>query len=259
MYDNPYQAPGATVVDPVTEFAGEGEFLGVPQSREAGAGARWLADAWRLFKASPGIWIAIILALGGGAIALQFIPVAGAILSGLLYPLLTAGLMLGCDALNRGRPLRFNHLFAGFGDRLAPLLHFSVLYFVVSSAVSAAVWIPMLGLDGYLGFMGGEVEGIDMGAFWFAFLINMIVSIPLFCAYWLALPLITLNQMDPLAAVKLSLLGCLKNVLPLIVLSVLSLLMMIVAVIPLGLGMLIALPMLFASMYTSYRDIFYPR
>lgn len=259
MQDNPYKAPSAIVLDPEIELAGESEFVGVPIRREAGAGTRWLGDAWRLFKASPGIWIAIILALGGGAIVLQMIPVAGAILPGLLYPMLTAGLMLGCDALQHGRPLRFNHLFAGFGERLAPLLTFTVLYFLVSSAVSAAVWIPLLGLDGYLGFLGGDVEGIDMSAFWFTFLINMVVSLPLFAAYWLALPLIALNQMDPLTAVKLSLLGCLKNILPLIVLSVLTILMMIAAAIPLGLGMLIALPILFASMYTSYRDIFYRR
>ena len=95
MQDNPYLAPAAEVSDPITEQRADGTFLGTPQSRPAGAAVAWIGHSWRLFKASPGMWIALTLVLMGGTIALQAIPLIGGLLPGLLYPLLSAGLMFG--------------------------------------------------------------------------------------------------------------------------------------------------------------------
>ena len=257
MQDNPYLAPAAEVSDPITEQRADGTFLGTPQSRPAGAAVAWIGHSWRLFKASPGMWIALTLVLMGGTIALQAIPLIGGLLPGLLYPLLSAGLMFGCRDLERGQALRFHHLFAAFGERLAPLLQFTVLYFVAYSAASAAVFIPLLGWDTYLRILSGDPGNIDLSAFWLAMAVNLVVSIPILCAYWLALPLIALNQASPLSAIRLSLVGCIKNLLPLILMMFLLGLLMIAAVIPLGLGLFVVLPMLFSCMYTSYHGIFY--
>lgn len=257
MQDNPYRAPDANVADPAGIRPEEQTFSTDPQSHSAGAGATWLGKSWELFKASAGMWIALTIVMVAAAIAIQAIPVAGAIIPGLLYPILTAGLMIGCAELNAGRALRFNHLFAAFGDRFAAMMLFTIIYLVVYQTAALLVFVPFIGLDGYLGMLQGDPGNLDPIALWSALGLNMLVSIPIFAGYWLAVPLIALNQIEPIPAIKMSLMGCLKNILPLFVLGVLWTLVAIAGVIPLGLGLLIVLPMMFASMYASYRAIFY--
>jgi uncharacterized membrane protein len=56
---------------------------------------------------------------------------------------------------------------------------------------------------------------------------------------------------------KTSFAGCLKNIVPFLIYGLMMFLFAILATIPLMLGWLILGPVLFASFYTGYRDIFY--
>ena len=56
---------------------------------------------------------------------------------------------------------------------------------------------------------------------------------------------------------KASFVACLKNILPFFVYSVIATLLALVASIPMGLGWLVLGPVMAASLYTSYRDIFF--
>jgi uncharacterized membrane protein len=75
-------------------------------------------------------------------------------------------------------------------------------------------------------------------------------------ALWFAPALVVLRGMAPIEAIKESFLGCLKNVLPFLVYSIVLMVLGIVAAIPLGLGWLVLGPTLIASVYVSYRDIY---
>jgi uncharacterized membrane protein len=75
-------------------------------------------------------------------------------------------------------------------------------------------------------------------------------------ALWFAPALVVLRQMRPLGAMKASFEGFQKNFWPMTVYSLLALVVLIVAAIPLGLGLLVALPVLFVSIYCSYQDIY---
>jgi uncharacterized membrane protein len=55
---------------------------------------------------------------------------------------------------------------------------------------------------------------------------------------------------------KTSFSGCLRNLLPFLVYGVVMLVLAVLATLPIGLGWLILGPMLSASVYTSYRDIY---
>ena len=57
-------------------------------------------------------------------------------------------------------------------------------------------------------------------------------------------------------SMKASFAGCLKNIVPFLVYGVVFFLLALVAMIPIGLGWLVLGPMLSASVYTSYRDIY---
>jgi uncharacterized membrane protein len=90
-----------------------------------------------------------------------------------------------------------------------------------------------------------------------AVLIMLALSIPLYMALWFSYPLIVLNDFGVGQALKTSFFACLKNILPFLLYGILMFLIAIVASIPLGLGWLLLGPVLLASLYTSYRDIFY--
>jgi uncharacterized membrane protein len=58
-------------------------------------------------------------------------------------------------------------------------------------------------------------------------------------------------------AMKASFVGCLKNVLPFLFYGVIALVASAIASVPLLLGWLVLGPVLFISVYTGYRDIYF--
>jgi uncharacterized membrane protein len=55
---------------------------------------------------------------------------------------------------------------------------------------------------------------------------------------------------------KTSFYACLKNIVPFLIYGVIAVVLCLIAAIPFGLGFLVVGPVLFASIYTGYRDIF---
>jgi uncharacterized membrane protein len=87
-------------------------------------------------------------------------------------------------------------------------------------------------------------------------LIFFALLIPLMMAYWFAPPLVVFHKLEPLQAMKMSFMGCLKNFVPFLVYGLLGLILAIAASIPLMLGWLVVWPMFIGSLYASYRDIY---
>lgn len=243
--------PSATPVPP----AGEHHVAG--RTVAAGRGWDWLVEAFALFRKQAGIWILIAVALGVVFIVLGMIPVLGSFLSALLFPIFGGGLMLGCKDLDRGGPFEFEHLFAGFRQKTGDLVlvgAFNLLAWVVIFFAVAAV----IGGGFFMGVMRGGIAGagVSMASMLLAALLVAALSVPLYMATWFAPALIVLEDMSAGAALKLSFFACLGNWLPFLVYSIVLLVLGIVAAIPAGLGYLILVPVLIASVYTAYRDIF---
>ena len=223
----------------------------------AGQGWTWIAEGFGLFKKAPGIWIAVVIILLVITIVFAFIPLLGAVATFLLMPVFVGGLMLGCRALQGGGELELGHLFAGFKEQTGNLL--------VIGALAIGGWIivmlpvvAIVGAGAIFGAMRGDAAGAAAlgGSFLLAWLIAMALSIPIYMALWFAPALVALRGLAPVAAVKESFLGCLKNILPFLVYSIVVMVLGILAAIPLGLGWLVLGPTLIASVYVSYRDIF---
>jgi uncharacterized membrane protein len=68
--------------------------------------------------------------------------------------------------------------------------------------------------------------------------------------------LVIFHRLSAVGAMKMSLIGSTKNILPGIVFSVCAMLFLILSIIPLGLGLLVSIPVLMISSYTVYRDVF---
>src|SRR5258706_3662813 len=104
------------------------EFVAAGHTVPAENGWKWIVQGWNLFKRQPGVWIALIVVFIAISIVLAFIPVLGSIASMALTPVFTAGLMIGCRALDEGGELKIEHLFAGFRERFRTLLSVGLLY-----------------------------------------------------------------------------------------------------------------------------------
>jgi uncharacterized membrane protein len=75
-------------------------------------------------------------------------------------------------------------------------------------------------------------------------------------AYWYAPVLIGLHNLKAVEAMKLSFVACLKNMLPFLLYGLIFTVILVVAIIPFGLGLIVAIPLMMTSLYTSYIDVF---
>jgi uncharacterized membrane protein len=108
--------------------------------------------------------------------------------------------------------------------------------------------------------MGGGAEQADpmamLATMGVAMLLMMALLVPLLMTVWLAAPLVMFHEQGTFEAMKGSFMGCLKNILPFLVYGIVMFVLSIVATLPLALGWLVLGPMLVASVYTAYKDIY---
>ena len=259
MAVDPYAAPKSRVAD-VPIAGADGEFIASGRSVAAGNGWTWIAQAWELFKGQKGTWIGLFVILAVIVIALNIVPFIGPFLLIFLSPVLYGGVMLGCDALRDGDDLRIGHLFAGFSNHTGRLIGVGAATLVAFIGIFVVVMV-IFGADMARMMMGTQPSPAQMQALGLNFLlvplIILALSVPIYMALWFATPLIVLNDFSVGEALKASFAACLKNMLPFLVFSVAFFVLAIVASIPLLLGWLLLGPVLLASIYTAYRDIFH--
>jgi uncharacterized membrane protein len=265
MATDPYAAPGAHVADaPGTPI--DGNFVPEGQSVPAGNGSSWIGAAWGLFKQQPGMWILVMIVLLALSVVLGLIPLVN-LVAWLLGPVFVGGIMIGCRAMEEGDRLEVGHVFAGFREHTGKLLLVGLFHIGATFCVVLLVILIM-----FLAVGGAALSQAVSGAEHAqqqiptiaALLITMVtlllilaLIIPIYMAIWFAPALITLDGMEVGAALKASFFACLKNVVPFLVYGVVMFVLAIVASIPLMLGWLVLGPMVVASVYTAYRDIFY--
>ncbi len=250
---NPYAPPSAPVSDPAQE-ADEAAFIPGGRGVPAGRGWSWIAEGWGLFKESPVIWIVNFVLFMLIVIGIQLVPVLGGIAGMLLAPVLGAGLMIGARAVHQGEGLEVGHLFAGFRERTGPLVVVGVIYLVATMVIVLAM-VMLVGVS-FVGVMTGSAQAFGAGLL-LGVLVAVALSIPLMMAYWFAPALVALNGLGAVDAMKTSFSACLKNILSFLVYGLIGLGLGIIASIPLALGWFVLAPVFVASMYASYRDIFY--
>jgi len=251
---NPYAAPKAAVADQTV--IQNADFVPGGQSRPAGHGWTWIADGWERFKRQPGLWIGMWLLFVVIFIAVGIIPFLGMV-TGIFWPVFVAGFAIGCRALDEGGEMELGHLFAGFRERLGTLLAVGALSFVASLVVGMIVGLAVVG--GMFAMMGASPEAMAAAGgttVLLAVLITIALLLPVMMAVWFAPLLIVFQQQGAIEAMKQSFTGCLRNIVPFLIYGVIGFVLLFVAMLPLGLGLLVVGPVLTASIYTGYRDIY---
>jgi uncharacterized membrane protein len=232
-----------------------------------GRGMDWITEGFGLFRRNPLIWIVICVLYIAIATLISLIPLLGTAALTLVQPVLGAGLLAGCRDLDRGRELRIEHLFEGFRSNTQPLLMVGVLTlaaYIVIGLIGGGAFLIFGGAPAGLGMLEGNLpdpatseEALPLaGGILAAMLLVMALVIPLAMAAWFAPALVWFRGLPALAAMKQSFLGCWRNILPFLLYGLVAGVLLILATIPFGLGLLVLGPTLVGSVYISYLDIF---
>ncbi len=229
----------------------------IARSVAAGDGWTWIRGGFDLFKQNPVIWIALFFIYLLIGMALSVIPAVGPIVLNLLAPVFMAGFMLGCQALESGEELEINHLFAGFKQNTSQLITVGGIYLAGIIIIVGLIFVTsggaVLSMAEHAPAAAEEVAGPGM---LLVAMVGLALLVPLIMAYWFAPILVIFNGMTAIEAMKLSFSACLKNIWPFTIYGLLSMVLLVLAAIPLGLGLLVMIPTMTASLYVSYRDIF---
>lgn len=243
----------------------------------AARGARWLGEGWRLFRAAPLAWLALVFAYWLIMTIVSLVPYAGIAAASILVPAFSVGFMAAARAAQRGAAVELALLFEGFRQAPARQIVLGLIYLLCLGAVLA---LTTLADEGALArwMVAADRpadEVIQSGDFFAALVAAALLYAPVMMMFWFAPPLAAWHSVPPAKALFFSLFACLLNwraflaygavtalvtlLLPFVLLSGLMLLVgaMRVPVASLVFPLLVMLlPTLFASFYVSYRDVF---
>jgi hypothetical protein len=239
-------------------------------------GVRWLAEGWRIFRAAPLGWLSLVFVYLFGTQLVALIPAAGVLLALLAVPGLSVGMMGASRAASRGGTLRVAMLFDAFRSGPRDQLALGAVYIACSVLIFAA--LALVDSDGALrGALSGratpaEVEDADWLA---AALALAVLYVPVMMLFWFAPVLAAWHSAGVAKALFFSFFACLMNWRAFVAYGVVTGLVMFVvplAILVLPLAVLgadrarlaplvlplvvLMLPILFASFYASYRDVF---
>lgn len=234
-----------------------------PQRLQAGQGWQWIKQGYGLFMKAPLLWVVVLLICFIAVAGLSAIPVVGEPLASLLLPAVLVGLMAGCRALEHGDELELAHLFAGFQKHTAHLITLGGIALVGQFLIFGLMML--VGGAALVGILtsGQPVEDPEvvrqaLAGAGFAILIGIALFSILLMAMQFAPMLVFFDDVAPVEAMKLSLRAFIANIGPMLVYGAVFILLAILASIPMMLGWLVLMPIVFTSLYACYSGIFPP-
>jgi len=246
-------------------------------SLPAAAGWRWLTEALALYGRYPApllftvsfYWILLLL--------INIVPGVGPYVAAVCIPGLSVGVMNACRDLDRGRLPPANCLFSGFRGEMRTLLVLGGIYLVLTLAILLGSSL----LDGgefarYL--MSGQQpdpQAMEDGRVFRASLFALGLLLPLMMAFWFGPMLAAWYRLPAPKALFFSLVACLLNWRAFLVYALSLLAIVILPFFLLGVVaqmspqagslfaflfsvplLLVLLPVIFASFFVSYREVF---
>jgi uncharacterized membrane protein len=233
----------------------------IPRKVAARQGWQWVVEGFRLYRRTPLLLSAAFGLLFGVVMALGLIPAIGPSLSELASPLMVAGFMAAYRALDEGRELELPQFLAGVRGPALPLMTIGAVQ-LFGALVIGQIMLA-LGFDPQA-FMAAAQTEQDPKAMQAlldevmpALLVGLLLFTPLIMATWFAPALVLFGGARPFTALGVSLKAVARNWTALLVNGLaLGGVLFLAALVPLMLGLLVAMPVLFASLYASYQAIF---
>lgn len=241
------------------------------QARVVGAaeGARWVLRGWRVFRAAPVGWVAIVMAYLLVVLVASAIPGVGIAVIALATPAFSVSFMAVARSASTAGSVQLPQLFEGFRQGLRTQLLLGAIYF---ACIVAAIGLTAL----VTGTRPGDPDaaeagpGLEAAA---AFALFFVLYLPTVMAFWFAPVLAAWHSIGAAKALFFSFFACLMNwraflaygvVLAGVILALSAAAVLTVRLFlpgldatKLALPMLIAVyPTVLASYYASYRDVF---
>jgi hypothetical protein len=249
-----------------------------PRIVSARSGARWLLEGWRLFRAAPFGWLAMVAAYWLIMTFISLVPVAGVAAAAIVVPAFSVGFMAAARAAANGGRLELQLLFEGFRNGLRAQLVLGLVYFLSLALVLGATSLADGGTLARWMLSGKRPAADAVGSeeFVSALAAAALLYTPVMMMFWFAPPLASWHGTPAAKALFFSFFACLLNwraflaygamtaavtmVVPFLLLSTVLIasggalkLSVMALVFPL---LLVLLPTLFASFYASYREVF---
>lgn len=260
IQEDPTQMSPADAADTAPVVTQSERYVEGGRALEVGRGWAWIVEGWGYFRKNAGIWILLTVIFLALVVAFHVIPVIGWLATTLLVPVFVGGLMAGCQAIERGAELELAHFFAGFRRNTGQLMLLGLIGFGLTAAVLAPGML-IIGARGFSAAMTGDMTAMPMLGMTalLAFLLVLALMIPVNMALWFAPALVMLQDQSAPRAVGQSFRGCLRNIIPFLVYGIILFVLAMIASIPFGLGWLVLAPVVLASVYAAYRDIYCQR
>ena len=221
-----------------------------------GRGAAWLGDAFALFRKAPMAWIGLCVGWLAIWFGLLIVPFLGPVLANLLQPVFFGSFAIAAYKQSTGHPIGIHELFSGFRRNARALVNIGLI--MMLAQLASVFLMRALGLPTW-----PEGQAFDLVAYaemlraskWViasGFLFMALAS----GALWFAPQLIVFHGMPASHAIRWSVYAALSNIGAMILYGGLLVVLLIAAWIPLGLGLLVMLPVMVISTFTGYRDVF---
>ena len=243
----------------------------------------WVRDGARIFSRGPVLWMLLIFSYYLATSLISSLPVVGMLLGIVLVPVLSVSFYNISRDCEQGKTVTPKHLLSGFRDNLPAVLNLGGLYLLALIGVLGLSWIADDGGFARMLIVSRRPESLDYSGA----VVACVALIPVFLSFWFAPALAAWQRMSAVQALFYSFFAAVRNWRAMLVyfavlIGTLFLVGLFVGVVvgtlaPArleGVGaapsrgpgaflvfvmlpaVLCGLAILFASFYTSYRDVF---
>jgi len=222
---------------------------------------RWIKAAFQLLRQQPIAWLGLMAAWLLVSFFIMIVPFIGLSTMHLLQPAFFAGFMLACRDQEAGKPVRPAHLFAAFhlGHRTIRSL---LMIGAVGLLIGTLMGLTLAGIGMPLEFARDpnglpDLQAINAamkGKEWLVIL-GFFLTLLQMGIFWFAPPLLAFKPMPPSHALRWSFFAFLSNFMPMILFAVMMLGSFFLAAFSL-IGLILWMPILAISNYTSYQTVF---
>jgi uncharacterized membrane protein len=224
----------------------------------AARGVGWIGGGFAIFRQQPLVWAGLAISWLVVTFGMILIPFIGGVLANFLQPVFFASFALAARRQLAGERIDVGDLFLGFRENARALVNLGAILLFAQIAILALM--VLLGFPTAVGEpdrmptvedYGRAIQGKE----WVA-LLGFVLSVVVKGALWFAPALIAFHGLSTSHAIRWSVYAALANVGAMLAYGAALLLMFLVAVIPWGLGLFVAIPIMLASTYAGYRDVF---
>ena len=220
-------------------------------------GPAWLAGGWGHFRRAPMVWMGLSAGWMLITLALVLVPVIGGVAANLLQPVFFASFAIAARKQLAGEAPEMGDLFLGFKRPLRPLVNLGAILLVAE--IGIFFLMSLLGLPG-VGEADEVVTVTDyvralQGKEWIL-LVGLALTAVVKGALWFAPALLAFHDLSTAHAIRWSLFAALSNVGAMLAYGIALTVLFVAGALPWGLGLLVVIPMMVASTYTGYADVF---